>query len=108
MAGLVPAIHALQTINMAWVYILTNRPNGMLYIGVTKDLVRRIYEHRQGSFEGFTKRYRLNNLVYFEKHEIMPLVIQREKSMKRWPRAWKARLINERNRSWRDLFGEIQ
>ena len=108
MAGLVPAIHALQIINMAWVYILTNRPNGTLYVGVTNDLVRRIYEHRQGSADGFTKRYRLNSLVYFEKHETMPLAIQREKNMKRWPRAWKARLINERNRDWRDLYGEIQ
>jgi putative endonuclease len=107
MAGLVPAIHALQTCNMAWTYILTNRPNGVLYVGVTSDLVRRIHEHRTGNVDGFSKRYKLTRLVYFEQHETMPLAIQREKTMKRWPRAWKARLFNENNREWRDLYDEL-
>ena len=71
MAGLVPAIHVLQNFNMAggYVYILTNRPNGILYVGVTSDLVRRIFEHRSGFVDGFTKRYGLKRLVYFEQFD---------------------------------------
>jgi putative endonuclease len=69
MAGLVPAIHVSQNYRMAggWVYILTNRPNGILYVGVTNDLVRRVFEHRSGFVESFTKRYGLKRLVYFER-----------------------------------------
>src|SRR5882724_1731825 len=91
MAGLVPAIHVLQTINMAggWVYILTNRRNGILYVGVTSDLVRRIFEHRSGFVDGFTKRYGLKRLVYFEQFD----AIQRENNIKHWSRAWKVRRI---------------
>jgi putative endonuclease len=107
MAGLVLAIHALQTPFMPWPYILTNKPNGTLYIGVTSNLIRRVYEHRDKKIEGFSKRYGLTRLVYYEEHQTMPLAIQREKSMKRWPRAWKARLINEKNREWRDLYEEL-
>jgi putative endonuclease len=91
---------------MAWVYILTNRPNGTLYVGVTNDLSRRIYEHREGSVEGFTKRYRLKSLVYFEKHETMPLAIQREKSMKRWPRLEGAIGQRAKQRMARSLRGD--
>jgi len=71
MAGLVPAIHVLQNSSMAggYVYVLTNRPNGILYIGVTNDLVHRVFEHRSGFIEGFTKRYGLKRLVYFEKFD---------------------------------------
>lgn len=90
-----------------FVYILTNRPNGTLYVGVTGDLVRRVYEHREGLGEGFTKRYGLKRLVYFEPHDEVTLAIQREKAMKHWPRAWKVRLILEANPGWRDLFDEI-
>jgi putative endonuclease len=107
MAGLVPAIHALQNFGMGWIYILTNRPDGTLYVGVTNDLVRRIYEHRSGAVPGFSTRYNLKRLVYFEQHATMPIAIQREKNMKRWPRAWKARLINEHNREWCDLYEEL-
>jgi putative endonuclease len=90
MAGLVPAIHVLQIIPMAggYVYILTNRPNGILYVGVTSDLVRRIFEHRSGFVDGFTKRYGLKRLVYFEQFDIRD-AIQREHNIKHWPRAWK-------------------
>src|SRR5712671_7362686 len=89
MAGLVPAIHVLQNINMAggWVYILTNRPNGILYVGVTSDLVRRIYEHRAGFVAGFTKRYGLKRLVYFEQFDDIRDAIQREHNIKHWSRA---------------------
>lgn len=91
----------------AWVYILTNRPNGTLYIGVTSDLLRRAYEHRTGAVEGFSKRYGLKRLVYFEAHTSITLAIQRERTMKHWPRGWKVRLILDFNPNWRDLFEEI-
>jgi putative endonuclease len=87
--------------------MLTDRPNGTLYIGVTSDLARRVYEHRTGAVPGFSKRHGLKALVYFEEHDTFPLAMQREKNMKHWPRAWKARLINEKNREWRDLYDEL-
>ncbi|MFG1269111.1 GIY-YIG nuclease family protein [Xanthobacter sp. DSM 14520] len=90
-----------------WVYILTNRPNGTLYVGVTNDLVRRVWEHRQGFADGFTKRYGLTKLVYFEDHTEIALAIQREKAIKHWSRAWKARLILDTNPQWRDLYEDI-
>ena len=76
-----------------WVYIMTNRPNGVLYTGVTSDIARRAYEHREGIVPGFTKRYGLKRLVYMEHHETIAAAIQRESNIKHWPRAWKARLI---------------
>ncbi|HXN66236.1 MAG TPA: GIY-YIG nuclease family protein [Bradyrhizobium sp.] len=105
MAGLVPAIHVLQYFSMAgrYVYILTNRPNGILYVGVTNDLVRRVFEHRSGFVEGFTKRYGLKRLVYFEKFDDIRDAIQREHNMKHWPRAWKVRKIVVDNPNWDDL-----
>ena len=87
-----------------WVYIVTNRPNGTLYTGVTADIGRRAYEHRGGLIEGFTKRYGLKRLVYMEFHDSIAGAIQREKDMKHWPRAWKARLILETNPGWLDLY----
>ena len=109
MAGLVPAIHVLQNRRMpvGYVYILTNKPNGILYIGVTSDLVRRTYEHRQGVVDGFTKRYGLKRLVWFEQYDEIRTAIQREKVMKHWPRAWKARLINASNPDWDDLYNGL-
>ena len=86
-----------------WVYILTNRPNGTLYIGVTADLARRMQEHRAGTIDGFSRRYGLKRLVYAEYHEAITAAIQREKTLKRWPRAWKVRLIQERNPDWADV-----
>lgn len=71
-----------------WVYIMTSRPNGTLYTGVTNDIVRRAYEHRTGAIRGFTKRYGLHRLVYFEWHDDIRAAIQREKNIKEWPRAW--------------------
>jgi putative endonuclease len=79
-----------------------------LYIGVTNDLARRIHEHRNSAIEGYTKRYGLKRLVYTERYDEITLAIQREKTLKRWPRAWKVRLIQQQNRDWRDLYGEIQ
>ena len=91
----------------AWVYIMTNKKNGTLYIGVTSNLARRIYEHRHGLVEGFTQQYRLHRLVYVESHATMPLAIAREKRLKTWNRAWKVRLINKDNPEWEDLFDRL-
>ena len=90
-----------------WIYIMTNRPNGTLNIGVTNDIVRRAREHRTGIGSQFTSRYKLTRLVYVEWHEEILGAIQREKSMKDRPRAWKARLISPTNPEWRDLYDDL-
>jgi putative endonuclease len=90
-----------------WVYIMTNRPNGTLYVGVTSDLLRRGWEHREGLVEGFTKRYGLRRLVFFERHDDIRTAILREKRLKTWPRAWKVRLIVAGNPRWADLYGQL-
>jgi putative endonuclease len=87
-----------------WVYIVTNRPNGTIYVGVTSDLARRAWEHREGLAEGFTSRYRLRRLVWAEHHDDIRLAIQREKNPKHWPRAWKIKLIMAQNPEWNDLY----
>jgi putative endonuclease len=109
MARLVPAIHVLQNFSMVsgYVYILTNRPNRILYVGVTNDLVRRVFEHRSGFVDGFTKQYGLKRLVYFETLEDIRDAIQRERNMKHWSRAWKVRKIIAMNPDWDDLFETI-
>jgi putative endonuclease len=89
------------------VYILASRPGGTLYVGVTNDLVRRIFEHRQGLVPGFTKRYGVKMLVYYEQHDTALAAIQREKNIKHWPREWKIDLIISMNPDWRDLYDEI-
>jgi putative endonuclease len=90
-----------------WVYILASRPGGTLYIGVTNDLVRRVFEHREGLVPGFTKRCAVKMLVYYEAHDTAVVAIQREKNMKHWPREWKIDLILSMNPNWRDLYDEI-
>ena len=90
-----------------WVYIVTNRPNGTLYVGVTSDLPRRIWEHREGIIDGFTRRYGLKRLVWCEAHATIQSAIQREKTMKHWPRAWKVRLILAANPEWADLYDRL-
>ena len=90
-----------------FVYIMTNKRNGVLYVGVTNDLTRRAYEHREGLIEGFTKRYGLKRLVYYERHDEMRNAIQREKAIKHWSRAWKVRTIHEFNPDWADLFDAL-
>ena len=89
------------------VYIMASKPNGTLYVGVTSDPARRIFEHKTGVLEGFTKRYAVHRLVYAKFHETMPSAIAREKQIKKWNRAWKLRLIRESNPDWRDLYGEL-
>jgi putative endonuclease len=90
-----------------FVYILSSRRNGTLYIGVTSDLLKRIYEHRHGLLEGFTKRYNIKNLVYFEPHDSAEDAIKREKNMKEWKRAWKIELIEKDNPEWLDLYESL-
>ena len=83
-----------------WVYIMTNRPNGTLYVGTTTNLARRVWEHREGVVEGFTKRYGLTRLVYAERYEDILVAKQREMNIKHWARAWKVRLILKGNLNW--------
>lgn len=90
-----------------FVYILASRRNGTLYTGVTSDLVRRVWEHREGVSPGFTKRYGCKTLVYFEIFDDIGDAIQREKAIKEWKRAWKLRLIEGANPTWRDLWDDI-
>ncbi len=89
------------------VYILASRRNGTLYIGVTSDLAVRVWQHRNDVVEGFTKKYDVHMLVYFELHDDMESAIIREKRLKKWSRAWKLRLIEEMNPDWNDLYESI-
>ena len=89
------------------VYILASERNGTLYVGVTSDLVKRIWEHKQDLVEGFTKEYGVHTLAYFELHDEMAEAIQREKQIKKWNRDWKKRLIEQQNPYWNDLWSEI-
>ena len=91
----------------AYVYILASRKDGALYIGVTSDLVKRVWEHREGYVEGHTKKYDINKLVYFESTDDISAAILREKQMKKWERKWKIELIEKTNPEWRDLYEEI-
>ena len=116
MAGLEPAheppssVQPLRNSSMStggWVYIMTNRPNGTLYVGTTTNLARRAWEHREGVADGFTRRYGLRCLVYAERHETILAAKQREMNIKHWPRAWKVRLILRDNPRWEDLFDRL-
>ena len=89
------------------VYILASERNGTLYIGMTSDLVKRVWEHKNNLVEGFTKRYNVHYLVWYELHESMRSSIEREKKMKEWKRAWKIKLIEENNPNWNDLYDSI-
>jgi putative endonuclease len=90
-----------------FVYIMASRKNGTLYIGVANNLVRRIYEHKNDLTEGFTKKYGVHELVYFEMTTDIISAIAREKALKKWNRAWKIRLIEKDNPQWKDLYAEI-
>lgn len=83
---------------------MSNKFRGTLYIGVTSDLVRRVYEHREGLIKGFTKKYKLHMLVYYEIHEDIAVAIQHESQIKAWKRAWKVELIEKENPFWNDLY----
>jgi putative endonuclease len=90
-----------------YVYILASRRNGTLYIGVTSDLPKRVYEHKQELIDGFTKKYGVHALVYYEAHDNIEEAITREKQIKKWERAWKLKLIEEMNPEWDDLYEQI-
>ncbi len=87
-----------------FVYILSNKHDGTLYVGATNDLSRRVHEHREKHQKGFTARYALDRLVYYEAYDDIRLAIQREKTIKHWPRLWKLALIQEMNPDWNDLY----
>jgi putative endonuclease len=93
----------MHTDNTYYVYMLASRPQGTLYIGVTNDLVRRVMEHREGTGSVFTRRYKVYTLVWFEPHRDIAKAIQREKSMKFWPRDWKINLLERDNPHWQDM-----
>jgi putative endonuclease len=88
-------------------YILASKRNGTLYIGVTSELQKRAWEHRKDLVDGFTKRYGVHRLAYYELHDDMMSAIAREKQMKKWNRAWKLKLIEKHNPEWKDLWEEI-
>ena len=90
-----------------YVYLLASRKHGTLYLGVTNDLVRRVYEHKMKAVPGFTSRYGVDRLVWFECHEDPTSAIEREKDIKKWRRDWKIRLIEESNPEWIDLYEGI-
>lgn len=90
-----------------YVYMLANHRDGTLYVGVTSDLLQRVWEHRNDAMDGFTKRYAVHRLVWYEQHESIESAIAREKAIKRWKREWKVKLIEAGNPVWRDLYEEL-
>ena len=86
------------------VYVLASKRNGTIYVGVTSDLVKRVYEHKNDVTDGFTKKYQVHMLVYFEMHDDVVTAITREKQIKKWNRAWKIELIEQQNPKWQDLY----
>lgn len=90
-----------------YVYILASKRNGTLYIGVTSDLLKRVYEHKEHLVDGFTKKYKVDKLVYFETHDTAQNAIIREKRLKKWKRDWKLKIIEKQNPSWNDLYQQL-
>ncbi len=90
-----------------YVYLMTSGRNGTLYVGVTSNLIKRVWEHKEGVVEGFTKEYGVKELVWYEMHDSAETAISREKQIKKWNRAWKIRLIEEMNPYWHDLYERI-
>jgi putative endonuclease len=99
--------HNIAEMKGGWVYIMTNRPNGTLYVGATTNLARRAWEHRNGVADSFTKKYGLDRLVYAERHEDILTAKQRERNIKHWSRAWKIELILKDNPNWEDLYNGL-
>ena len=90
-----------------YIYILASAPHGVLYVGMSSDVLRRVGQHREQVFDGFSKRYWVNRLVYFETHDDAAVAARRERSLKRWRRAWKIELIERCNPTWKDLWQEV-
>jgi len=93
--------------NQYYIYILANKRNGTLYIGVTSDVVKRVYEHKNNLIDGFTKKYNIHKLVYYETTNDIESAIRREKQLKKWNRKWKLELIKKNNSEWEDLYFEL-
>jgi putative endonuclease len=91
-----------------YVYILASKKNGTLYIGITNDLIRRVYEHKNNLVKGFSSKYSIHNLVYYEQTPNIEAAIQREKQLKKWQRKWKLELIEKNNPNWDDLYDSIR
>jgi len=94
-------------VSQYYVYILASRKNGTLYIGVTNDLLKRVYDHKNNLIEGFTKKYGVHDLVYYEQHNEVGKAIAREKQIKKWKRNWKIELIEKTNPNWKDLYLDL-
>jgi putative endonuclease len=92
---------------MYYVYILASKRNGTLYVGVTNDLKRRVYEHKQKIIKSFTEKYNVTDLVWYDSTESVESAILREKRIKKWNRNWKIRMIEEKNPEWKDLYGSL-
>jgi len=90
-----------------YVYIMASRRNGTLYIGMSSNLVQRVWQHKNNLVEGFTEKYNVKNLVYYEVHDSAESAINREKQLKKWRRKWKLRLIEEQNHQWEDLYSKL-
>ena len=98
---------AKKNMKESYVYIMANRCNGTFYIGATVDIIRRVWEHKEGITEGFTKRYGIHRLVYYEIHDDIANALLRKKQLKKWKRHWKFRLIEENNENWDDLYDSL-
>ena len=92
---------------LSYTYILSDKPRGTLYIGVTSDLIRRIWQHKESFVDGFSAKFGLKKLVWFEVHEDISEAIKREKQLKKWNRVWKIELVEKTNSEWRDLYPEL-
>ncbi|MFA6391329.1 MAG: GIY-YIG nuclease family protein [Patescibacteria group bacterium] len=93
--------------NQYYVYIMASKKNGTLYIGVTNNIIRRVYEHKNNEVEGFSKKYKVHRLVYYEQTENVESALNREKQLKKWNREWKINLIQKENPNWKDLYNEL-
>jgi putative endonuclease len=107
--GVIPEVCNRESkfMNSYYVYILASKKNGTLYVGVTNNLVKRVYEHKNNMVKGFTQKYGVHKLVYFEQTEDIKIAIEQEKKIKKWNRDWKIRLIKKTNPEWKDMYFDL-
>ncbi len=106
-AGIQEMVIAIVKTKQFFVYILASKKNGTVYVGVTSDLIKRVWEHKNGLVDGFTNQYDVKMLVYYEMHDNAENAIRREKQIKKWRRQWKVNLIEKKNLHWKDLYKDI-